>query len=222
MPAYHIEGVLARGATGVTYRGRHRRTRAPALLTVLMAGEHGTPAELEALRERAEMARKLASDYVVHVLEVWSQPSATSAERPIEALWVAYQQVDGFTLAEKMTDGPVSWRHVTEWMLEALDTLSEAHANRLYHLAVCPENIWRDADGRTRLAHLGLGRARWVSPWASPEQMQETPIGVATDIWGIGCVLYALTSAQAPFAGDDDAALTKSILQASPTKLSKA
>ena len=107
MPAYRVEGVLTRGRFGIVYRARHKELGTPARLTVLVSGEHGSSDELAELRDRVGAARQFGDDHLVHVTEVWTQPSDPT--RPIESLWVAYQHVEGFTLEEKISDGPVFW-----------------------------------------------------------------------------------------------------------------
>jgi serine/threonine protein kinase len=212
-----VEGVLARGRFGVTYRARHKELGTPARLVVLVAGEHGNPRELAELRDRVGAARAFGHHNLVHVTEVWTQPSDPT--RPIESLWVAYQHVDGFTLEQKLADGPVFWGQAGEWGLEVLDALAPLHAAGVFHLAVWPANLWRDAEGRTRLGEVGLGREQALGPYAAPEQVAGTDVGVATDLWGVGATLWALTAGRPPFADDDPERLAKLIRASNPPKL---
>jgi serine/threonine protein kinase len=217
VPAYSIEDVIEKGRFGVVYNGRHRETGSPARLIVLMAGEHGSAEELAEMRDRVGASRRFNHPNLVHVTETWTQPPDPT--KPVGALWVAFEKVDGFTVEEKRGDGPIFWGTVAEWGQQLCDALDPMHEAGVFHCAVWPENIWRDIEGRTRLGYVGLGRERIVGPYAAPEQVTGNPIGAFTDVWGVGITLWTLCAGRPPFPQEDPDELIKAIKSSNPPKL---
>lgn len=101
--------------------------------------------------------------------------------------------------------------------LQALDALAHAHQQGVLHRDIKPSNLMVDADGRVRLLDFGIAKPlqaaagddlatatglRLLTPqYASPEQLLGQPMGVASDLYQLGLLLYRLLcgcSAQQP------------------------
>jgi serine/threonine-protein kinase len=110
--------------------------------------------------------------------------------------------------------------HACRIAIDVADALEHAHENNIVHRDVKPENIFlhRNANGTTTTKLLDFGIVRLLDRkashthgkfigtlrYASPEQIMGKPIGPATDIYSLGCVLFEMLCGRGPFddAGD--------------------
>jgi formylglycine-generating enzyme required for sulfatase activity len=135
-------------------------------------------------------------------------------ELPGGHFWIAMEYLGDHTLAD-LISCPAS-RPDTELALhlgeQILRGLVELHSLKILHRDLKPENVMVDAQFRVRLIDFGLAKptlsmlATQVTVgfvgtplYASPEQVDEEPLSLATDIWPLGCVLYQLLTGQPPF-----------------------
>src|SRR4030095_8692682 len=106
------------------------------------------------------------------------------------------------------------------FMAKTARAVEHAHERGVLHRDLKPGNILVDADGAPRLTDFGLakllepasfeesrstltgtGDAPGTPGFMSPEQVKHTVLSEATDIYGLGAVLYAGLTGQPPFHG---------------------
>lgn len=92
--------------------------------------------------------------------------------------------------------------------LQALEALAHAHQQGVLHRDIKPSNLMVDSAGRVRLLDFGIAKPlqaaaandlatatglRLLTPqYASPEQLLGQPMGVASDLYQLGLLLYQL------------------------------
>ena len=104
--------------------------------------------------------------------------------------------------------------------LQAAEAVQYAHSRLVVHRDIKPSNVLVAADGRVRLLDFGIAKlleqeegeeaapktrpaTRWMTPeYASPEQVLGAPITTATDVHGLGVLLFELLAGRRPFAAE--------------------
>ncbi|HTD28821.1 MAG TPA: protein kinase, partial [Xanthomonadaceae bacterium] len=107
--------------------------------------------------------------------------------------------------------------------LQVCDAVAYAHRQLVLHRDLKPGNILVDAKGNARLLDFGIAKLlqaedtaeeshtierAYTPEYASPEQVFGRPIGVASDVYSLGVVLYRLLTGLPPYrlaAGDTHA-----------------
>jgi tetratricopeptide (TPR) repeat protein len=112
------------------------------------------------------------------------------------------------------------------------EAVHHAHVRLIVHRDLKPSNILVDEEGRPVLLDFGIAKIlgsdrpddaqtkhRLLTPeHAAPEQVRGEPVSTATDVYGLGVLLYELVAGALPFAGQrlDPHALERAILEAQP------
>lgn len=103
------------------------------------------------------------------------------------------------------TDGALEPSLVAQLGVQLCSAMHYVHGRGLVHTDLKPANVMGDR-GFAKVLDFSLARApgrghagRGTVAYMAPEQARGTLVGSAADVWGIGAVLYAALTAQAPF-----------------------
>jgi serine/threonine-protein kinase len=139
--------------------------------------------------------------------------------------------VEGGQLDEVVRRTPMSIRQAAELIAKIARTVHYAHENGILHRDIKPGNILLDAKGEPHLTDFGLARlvesessvtqtldVLGTPSYMAPEQAMGNNAGVssATDVYGLGAVLYQLLTGQPPFAGGTTYETIKLLLDTEP------
>ena len=235
IPGYEVEAVLGQGGAGVVFCARHLRLGRPVAIKMLLAGAYAARTELMRFQLEAEAVAGLCHANVVQIYEV-----AEHEGRP----YFTMELVDGGSLAQKLAaSSPTSdvggSQHV-RWAAELVATLAEAvtvaHRAGIIHRDLKPGNILLTADGTPKISDFGLARRlkgegalTWTGTavgtpsYMAPEQASDTagPIGPATDVYGLGAVLYELLTGRPPFRAGTPLETLQQVLAQEPAPPSR-
>jgi serine/threonine-protein kinase len=145
-------------------------------------------------------------------------------------VFFAMSFVDGPTLKERITAGPLELDEALRIITDAARGLHAAHRTGVIHRDIKSGNIMLDAEGRVVITDFGLARREdhpgltqdgmlmGTPAYVSPEQLRGEKLDRRSDIWSLGIVLYEAASGKLPFRADQSLA---SILTEDPEPLTR-
>src|SRR5437660_3786033 len=139
--------------------------------------------------------------------------------------------IEGGQLDEVVKREPMSIRQGAELIANVARTVHYAHEHGILHRDIKPGNILLDAKGEPHLTDFGLARlletessvtqtldVLGTPSYMAPEQAvgNNAAVSSATDVYGLGAVLYQLLTGQPPFAGGTTYETIKLLLDTEP------
>ena len=235
LAGYRIESVIGRGGMAVVYRAEDTRLgRKVALKVLTPVLAHNEQFQQRFIRE-SRLAASLDHPNIVPIYEAGEADGQ---------LFIAMRYVAGSDLKVLLSqEGGLPLARLLRIFVQIGDALDAAHELGLVHRDVKPGNILvtstAEHSGHGYSDHVyltdfgltkrttslsgaltGTGHFLGTVDYVSPEQIQGAPVGPATDIYALGCVLYECLTGQLPFHRDDDAALLWAHLVEAPPPVS--
>jgi len=214
---YQVVARIGSGGMGAVYRVRHVRLERYAAMKLLHGDLLRDESMVKRFRREARAVSRLTSPYTVSVFDYG---------RSAGLAYLVMELLQGKDLDEVLqAEGPLKPARVARLMLQMAESLDEAHNRGMVHRDVKPSNAFlcQTADGSDLLKVLDFGLAKDVvsndesadltgmeskasvigtPSYMAPEQIQSQPISAATDIYAMGCMMYALLTGRPPFTAD--------------------
>ncbi|HYT53807.1 MAG TPA: protein kinase [Verrucomicrobiae bacterium] len=219
---YELLEEIGRGGQGVVYRARQKSLNRIVALKVIGLAHWATEAHVKRFRLEAEAAASLNHPCIVPIYEVGERDGAC---------YFSMGLVEGGQLDAVAKREPMPIRHAAELIAKLARTVSYAHEHGILHRDIKPGNILLDAEGEPHLTDFGLARlaetestvTRTMEVLGTPSYMApEQAVGnnaavtSATDIYGLGAVLYQLLTGHPPFAGGTTFETVRLVLDTEP------
>src|SRR5262249_28964580 len=204
---YELLEEIGRGGQGVVFRARQKSLNRIVALKVIRLGQWASKVHLKRFRLEAEAAARLEHPGIVPIHEVGERDGSC---------YFSMKFVEGGQLDEVVRRTPMSIRQAAELIARVARTVHYAHEHGILHRDIKPGNILLDAKSEPHLTDFGLARlvesessvtqtldVLGTPSYMAPEQAvgNNAAVGSATDVYGLGAVLYQLLTGQPPFAG---------------------
>ena len=205
---YEIRDVLGRGGMGVVYQARQVSLNRPVALKMIRAGVLAGDDELRRFQNEAEAVALLDHAGIVPVYEFGEHDGQK---------YFSMKLISGSSLADQLNQFKNAPKAAAALLVEAAEAVHHAHMRGILHRDLKPANILIDGEAHAHITDFGLakrveadaeitasGAILGTPAYMAPEQAagRRGSITTATDVHGLGAVLYALLTGQAPFAGD--------------------
>lgn len=192
---YRIVRELARGGMGVVYVGQRDDNTITQTVAIKLTRWH---AELDDLIRHE--ARTLLSLNHPNILRCFDVGLTTTG-----ALYFISEWVEGDSLERLSAGGVINPVDLHRWSIELAQALCYAHARRVGHGDIKPDNILVDRSRSLRLIDFGIAvtlgpeqttPAKGYSPgYAAPEVLSKGDFTLAADIYSFGETLKQLVAA---------------------------
>ncbi len=225
---YRLVRVLGKGGMGRLYEAEHARLGRRFAVKVLHESHADKPDAVRRFEREAQALARIRSDHVLDVVDVLRTPDARTA-----IVTTLLEGEDLQARLERCARLPV--REAIEIARQVCRGLSAAHAMNVIHRDLKPSNLFltATADGTLAVKILDFGVAKLggesdvtrtgvvlgTPAYMAPEQARgSSKVGVASDVYAVGAVLYRALTGRMPYDERDAAATLAQLLSDAPRR----
>ena len=218
---YELLGEVGRGGMGVVYKAREAGLDRVVAVKMLLPGAVPDQEELQRFRTEAAAAARLQHPYIVAVHRVGEVDGRH---------FYSMDFIEGVSLTQRLAEGPLPGRTAARYACGIARALHHAHQHGILHRDVKPGNVLVDADDRPHVTDFGLakqytsdsGQTRTGSILGTPSYMApeqaagRKDLGPASDVYGVGALLYELLTGRPPFRAETPLDTMAQVIEVEP------
>jgi WD40 repeat protein len=216
---YELLELLGEGGMGAVYRARHLPLDRCVAVKLLSAGPWASRDFIVRFEREAQNAARMQHPNIVTVFEVGDHDGLH---------FFSMRLVEGHSLSTLLKCGEhFAPKAAAALMRTVAEAVAYAHSLGVLHLDLKPGNVLIDGSGTPHVADFGLARRLDSAPMIANDEVSGTPsymapeqaqvcssqLTAATDVWGLGAILYELVTGAPPFRADTAQATLKLVLE---------
>src|SRR5919109_5525332 len=203
---YRLDEKIGSGGMSSVYRAFDPTLERWVAIKLMHRDISNDPDQLERFRREARAVAQLNHPHVVTVIDAGEDDGAP---------YIVFEYVEGETLKERIRRlGRLEIPEAVAYAIEIGRGLAAAHAHRLVHRDVKPQNVLIDAEGRAKVTDFGIareleqdgltrtGRVLGTTDYVSPEQAMGSVVDARSDIYSLGVLLYEMLTGTPPFEAE--------------------
>ena len=231
--AYTLTAPLGHGGMGSVWLaersdGRFTRRAAIKFLNVALKGRGE-----DRFRHEGRLLGRLTHPHIASLIDA----GVSTLGQP----YLVLEYVDGVPIDRYCDQHRLDLPARVRLFLEVLAAVAHAHSHLIVHRDLKPSNVLVAKDGQVKLLDFGIaklleddavagasltrdGDVAMTPQFATPEQLTGAAVSTATDIYGLGVLLYLLVTGQHPAQSSlrSPAELMKAIVEQQPPRASDA
>ncbi|MGF1509504.1 MAG: serine/threonine-protein kinase [Myxococcota bacterium] len=212
---YRIDGLLSHGGMGTVLEATQVGINRRVVVKVLRGTRSDDRARVRRFYQEARLVSSLNHPHIVRIFEFGVDPK-------FRVPFIAMERIEGVTL-QRLVDreGPLPERRASRLFSQIVRALSVAHGKGVLHRDLKPRNIMvnrlPEGDEHVTVLDFGLakllqdeqdvppltapGRTVGTPGFMSPEQVLGRRLDARSDLYGVGCMLFAAVNGSPPFEG---------------------
>jgi tetratricopeptide (TPR) repeat protein/predicted Ser/Thr protein kinase len=219
--AWRVLRVIGRGGMGEVYLAERGDASFDKQVALKLVQGMLTPAARQRFTAEKQALARLEHPHIARLID--------AGESDVGWPYLVMEYVDGTPLDETLAGRPLEF--ILAIFLQVCDALAHAHRQLVLHRDIKPNNILVDRDGNAKLLDFGVAKLlqsaevseeshtvdrAYTPDYASPEQVFGHPIGVGSDVYSLGVLLYRLLTGVPPYRFDagNTAALVRALTDA--------
>ncbi|MFJ3987669.1 serine/threonine-protein kinase [Streptomyces sp. NPDC090032] len=223
---YRVKSLIGRGGMGVVWLAHDAHLGRDVALKTLTVPPGLTERELERdatrFRREAQAVARLDHAGIATVYDLGDEDGVR---------FLAMQYVTGPSLDERIAEAaPLPIEEIASIGVQIASVLASVHARDIVHRDLKADNVIIRTDGVVKV--LDFGVAAFLAPdvtkltatgerpgtleCMAPEQLLAEPVDARTDLYALGCLLYAMLTGEPVFQHDSDVLLSQMILDRTP------
>ncbi len=222
---YEVIDVIGRGGMGIVFRALDPRLNRIVAVKVLAPELAANPLARRRFLREAQAAAAVSHPHVVTIHAV------DEAKLP----YLVMECIVGQSLQQKLDQvGPLRLTEILRIGSQIAEGLAAAHRQGLIHRDIKPANILlENGVERVKITDFGLARAAddaaitrtgevsGTPQYMSPEQAHGDKVDPRSDLFSLGCVLYAMCTGRSPFRADSVAAAIRRVCDDTPRPIAE-
>ncbi len=206
---YRIVGLIGRGGMGAVYRAI-RENEAGQRIVAIKVVKRGV--DTEEVLKRFDIERQVLGALDHPNIARFYEAGETDDGRP----YFVMEHVEGQRIDEYCDANALTISRRLELFQKVCDAIHHAHTNLVVHRDLKPDNILVTPTGEPKLLDFGIAKllnpamaraeivtgpaVRMMTPeYASPEQVQGSPVRTVSDVYSLGVLLYELLCGHRPY-----------------------
>ena len=173
-------------------------------------------------RREAQLGASLNHPNIVSVFDIGTDP---------ETVLIVMEYVPGGTLKDALARGPLPREAAFKLLRGVAAAVDHSHEHDVVHRDIKPANILLDADGRAKLADLGIATAAEVTSitntgavlgtasYMPPERLDGQPGGKEADIYALATVAYETLTGRKARQGRSAVEIAAAVMSEPPPDL---
>ncbi|HKI96237.1 MAG TPA: serine/threonine-protein kinase [Gemmatimonadales bacterium] len=222
---YVLDRELAHGGMGAVFLGRRADDAYEAAVAIKVIRGVRTGDLQRRFRTERQILASLDHPNIAHLLD----GGATGDGVP----YLVMEYVDGRPIDTYCDEEGLDLTARIRLFRRVCAAVDHAHHALIIHRDIKPSNVMVTADGAPKLLDFGIAKlldptgegetttlALMTPSYASPEQILGKPIGVASDVYSLGVLLYRILTGRLPFdtEGTSAATLARQIVERAPPR----
>jgi serine/threonine-protein kinase len=221
---YELLEVVGEGGMGVVYKAVDPEIGRLVGIKMMTGQVISDPRHLKRFYREAQSAGKLRHPNIVTIYDL-------GVEEAIPYMVMEFLEGESLDALIRCGRG-ISLEEKLNIVIQACNALAYAHEQEIVHRDIKPGNVMLLKDGTVKLVDFGIarigrehitrtGQLLGSIQYMSPEQIQDSPVDLRTDIFSTGVMLYQLLTYQLPFEGKDAGETLLKIIHDPPPPLGR-
>jgi serine/threonine-protein kinase len=203
---YRLEEKIGSGGMSTVYLARDLTLERWVAVKVLHREISDQPDQIERFRREARAVAQLSHPNVVAVIDAGEDGGYP---------YIVFEHISGETLKRRIERlGNLPLDEAAAYAIEIGRGLAAAHASKLVHRDVKPQNVLIDPEGRAKVTDFGIarslesdgltktGRVLGTTDYVSPEQAMGQDVDERSDVYSLGVLLYEMLTGEVPFKAE--------------------